>query len=147
MSVNEKYQKHGFEVPKDYFNTLENKLIEKTPNLCAPYRNKPVIHINTTLWVAAAAAIALLIWWTPIDTNNTEPEQRELAQYSPTESESLDEESLMYYAELHLSAEDFIPLLTAEDIDLLLADSQEWDALSKQSTNIEFLYDQYNLNP
>lgn len=147
MSVNEKYQKHGFEVPKDYFNTLENKLLEKTPKLGAPHRNKPVIHINTTLWVAAAAAIALLIWWTPIDTNNTEPEQRELAQYSPTESESLDEESLMHYAELHLSAEDFIPLLTAEDIDLLLADSQEWDALSKQSTNIEFLYDQYNLNP
>ena len=147
MSVNEKYQKHGFEVPKDYFNTLENKLMEKTPNLGAPHRNKPVIHINTTLWVAAAAAIALLIWWTPIDTNNTEPEQRDLAQYSPTESESLDEESLMHYAELHLSAEDFIPLLTTEDIDLLLADSQEWDALSEQSTNIEFLYDQYNLNP
>jgi hypothetical protein len=147
MSLNKKYQRHGFEVPKDYFNTLENKLLEKTSELGAPSRNKPVIHINTTLWVAAAAAIALVIWWTPIDTNNTEPEQRELAQYSPAESESLDEESLMHYAELHLSTEDFIPLMTAEDIDLLLADSQEWDALSKQSTNIEFLYDQFHLIP
>ena len=149
MSFNQKYQKHGFDLPKDYFNTLENKLLEKTSKLPSTPTRKAVIRMNPILWVAAAAAIALVFWWIPFDANPTQPVQGELTQYSPAESEFLekDEESWMQYAEIHLSAEDFVPLLTAEDIDLLLADSQEWDDLSQQSTNIEFLYDQFNLIP
>lgn len=149
MSFNQKYQKHGFDLPKDYFNTLENKLLEKTPELGAPRRNKPVIRMKTTLWVATAAAIALVFWLLPIESNKAEPDQGPLTQDTPVESEFLgqDEDSWTQYAELHLSAEDFIPILTPDDIDLLLADSQEWDELSKQSTNIEYLFEEFNLIP
>jgi hypothetical protein len=149
MSFNQKYQKHGFDLPKDYFNTLENKLLENTLELGAPRRNKPVIRMKTTFWVATAAAIALVFWLLPIDANKAEPDQGPLTQDNPVESEFFekDEDSWTQYAELHLSAEDFIPILTPEDIDLLLADSQEWDELSKQSTNIEYLFEEFNLIP
>ncbi len=149
MSLNQKYQKHGFDVPEDYFNTLENRLLENTPELGTPHSKRTFIRMNKILWVAAAAAIALVFWWIPIDANNPEPNQRQLTQDTPVESEFLDqdEDSWTQYAELHLSAEDFIPILTPDDIDLLLADSQEWDELSKQSTNNEYLFEEFNLIP
>ncbi len=149
MSFNQKYQKHGFDLPKDYFNTLENKILEKTPQLGTPRRKRKVIHMNTTLLVGAAAAIALVFWLLPIDANKAAPNQGPLTQDTPVELEfyEKDEDSWTQYAELHLSAEDFIPILTPEDIDLLVADSQEWDELSKQSTNIEYLFEEFNLIP
>lgn len=145
--MNDKYQKHGFDLPEDYFKTSEASLKQLSLKYKSSATKKSIIRVHRLFWLPAAASIALLFWWTLVGPESrTISEDRFNGPHSFENQELIDSQDPWFqYAEGYLDTEDFLAILQAEDLEILMNEATEWEALDQQAIQNDYLIEESHL--
>lgn len=145
--MNDKYQKHGFDLPEDYFKTSEASLKQLSLKYKSSATKKSIIRVHRLFWLPAAASVALLFWWTLVGPESgTISEDRFNGAHSFENQELIDSQDPWFqYAEGYLDTEDFLAILQAEDLEILMNEATEWEALDQQAIQNDYLIEESHL--
>jgi dihydroorotase-like cyclic amidohydrolase len=147
MVMNDKYQKHGFDLPEDYFKTSEARLKQLSLKHKPSATKKSIIRVHRLFWLPAAASTALLFWWALAGPESaTMSTDRFNGAHSFENKELIDaQDPWVQYAEDYLGTEDFLAMLHAEDLEILMNEATEWEALDQQAIPNDYLIEESHL--
>lgn len=148
-SYSNKFQQNGLNIPKGYFDTLDQRIVEKitteqngetTPPRPQQTLNIKKIKVKKLWWGPIAAAIALIMTVKALNTSQADSPEP-VTQRSMEQSQNI----LLDYLVLHVSESELIAAFDQEDFQELFLDANEWERYENQALINDAYFNEFQL--
>ena len=137
-SAKNKFNHHGLNVPEDYFESIESRVLQQLHSEQNAVSLKEKVKLLWWPFVAAAASL-LLVW--RVYQHNESSSVNTVSEMAM----KLSEEELNTYAYVSLNETELFTTLDQEDYEFLYNEAIEWDKWETEALEQDHLFTEFQL--